>query len=175
MAEKTKKKPAPHKETVSEKEHIDKAERIELPRRLYRSETNKIIAGVAGGLGEYFNIDPVIVRLLFILFTLIHGSGVLLYIILWVILPKESTSKNSAKTSHESFHENIHEFKDEFHGFAQNMRINRQNNTGSWFGAILVIFGLLILMDNLGFQVWLGFDKLWPVLLILAGFAILSR
>lgn len=47
---------------------------------LHRSATNYVIAGVAGGLGEYFNIDPLVIRILFILLTIFGGSGILLYI-----------------------------------------------------------------------------------------------
>lgn len=56
-------------------------------RKLYRSQTDKIIGGVCGGLAEYFNIDPTLVRLIFVLLTLTPLHGVLLYIILWIITP----------------------------------------------------------------------------------------
>jgi len=57
--------------------------------RLYRSKTDRIIAGVCGGLGDYFNVDPTIIRLLWVLFTLLGGSGLLAYIIAWFIVPEE--------------------------------------------------------------------------------------
>lgn len=57
--------------------------------RLYRSRRVKVLGGVAGGLAQYFNIDPTIVRILFVVFTLTHGIGLLLYIILWVVVPEE--------------------------------------------------------------------------------------
>ncbi len=50
-------------------------------KRLYRSRTNKIIAGVCGGIAEYTNIDPTIVRLLWLLVSLIWGAGIVAYII----------------------------------------------------------------------------------------------
>lgn len=59
-------------------------------RRLYRSETERLIAGVCGGLAEYFDIDPVVIRLLWVLFTFMVGSGILLYIIAWILIPSES-------------------------------------------------------------------------------------
>ncbi len=62
--------------------------------RIHRSRENKMIAGVAGGLAEYFNVDPVLIRLLFVLVFLAGGSGVLIYIILWIIMPKEPYRKN---------------------------------------------------------------------------------
>ncbi|MHB8102922.1 MAG: PspC domain-containing protein [Methanosarcina sp.] len=58
-------------------------------KRLYRSKNNKIIAGVCSGIAEYFNIDPTIVRLLWLLLALSGGAGVIAYIIAWVIIPEE--------------------------------------------------------------------------------------
>jgi len=58
-------------------------------KHLYRSKKNRIIAGVCGGLGEYFNINPVIIRLLWLLFVFYGGSGILAYIIAWIIIPEE--------------------------------------------------------------------------------------
>jgi phage shock protein C len=59
-------------------------------RRLTRSRTNRIIAGVCGGLGEYFGIDPTIIRIIFVLLALPGGApGILPYLILWVIMPEE--------------------------------------------------------------------------------------
>src|SRR3989338_8854257 len=58
-------------------------------KRLYRSKKERIIAGVCGGIAEYFNVDPSIVRLLWALFALMGGSGILAYIIAWIIIPLE--------------------------------------------------------------------------------------
>ena len=61
--------------------------------RLTRSTTDKMIAGVSGGLGEYFNIDPVIVRLIFVLVTFTSGMGVPIYLVLWMITPQSGRSQ----------------------------------------------------------------------------------
>jgi len=62
------------------------------PKRLYRSSTNRILGGVCGGLGEYFDLDPNIIRLLWVVFTLISaGAGILAYLIAWILLPERST------------------------------------------------------------------------------------
>jgi phage shock protein C len=55
--------------------------------KLYRSRTQKMLAGVCGGLGEYLNLDPTVVRLVFILLALAGGPGLLLYFILWIVMP----------------------------------------------------------------------------------------
>ncbi len=57
--------------------------------KLYRSRRVKVLGGVAGGLAQYFNIDPIIVRILFVVFTLMHGMGLVIYIILWIVIPEE--------------------------------------------------------------------------------------
>ena len=62
-------------------------------KRLYRSGENKILGGVCGGLGEYFESDPVLIRLLWVLFSLAYGTGILAYIIAWIIIPKNPTHR----------------------------------------------------------------------------------
>lgn len=59
-------------------------------KRLYKSSTNRVVCGVCGGIGEYFNIDPTIVRLLFILLLFGVGSGLLAYIVAAIIIPEQS-------------------------------------------------------------------------------------
>ena len=58
-------------------------------KRLYRSTSNCMLAGVCGGIAEYFNIDPTLVRLGWVLFSALGGSGVLAYIVAALIIPKE--------------------------------------------------------------------------------------
>jgi phage shock protein C len=58
-------------------------------KRLYRSRTDRWFAGICGGLGHYFSVDPTLVRVLFVLFALVVGGGILAYLILWLIIPLE--------------------------------------------------------------------------------------
>lgn len=58
-------------------------------KRLYKSEDNRILCGVCGGVGEYLGIDPTLVRLVWVLITLAAGAGLLLYIIAAIIMPRE--------------------------------------------------------------------------------------
>ncbi len=62
-------------------------------KRLYRSGKEKILAGVCGGIAEYFNVDPTIIRLLWVLFVLGFGTGILAYIIAWIIIPRNPNHK----------------------------------------------------------------------------------
>lgn len=57
------------------------------PKRLYRSRTNYMIAGVCGGLADYFNMDPTWMRLIFVLLFILGGSAMLIYLIMWLIVP----------------------------------------------------------------------------------------
>lgn len=59
-------------------------------KRLVRSRGNKMLAGVCGGLAEYLNVDPVIVRLAAVLLTLWNGVGLLIYLVLALLMPQES-------------------------------------------------------------------------------------
>lgn len=70
-------------------EKVIKVKKTKTGKRLLRSKRNRIIAGVCGGFGEYFNVDPTIVRLLWVLFTLLGGSGILAYIIAWIVIPEK--------------------------------------------------------------------------------------
>jgi phage shock protein C len=61
-------------------------------KRLYKSEDNRVLAGVCGGIGEYFNIDPTLIRLAWIIFCALGGSGVLAYIIAAIIVPERRSN-----------------------------------------------------------------------------------
>ena len=64
-----------------------------MAKRLYRSTSDKKIAGVCGGLGEYFDIDPTIIRLLWVSVSLAFGSGIIAYILAWIIVPAEPVAR----------------------------------------------------------------------------------
>ncbi|WP_343206009.1 PspC domain-containing protein [Rhodanobacter sp. MP1X3] len=59
-------------------------------KRLYRSRTNRTLAGVCAGIADYFGWDPTLVRIAWILLTLLGGSGILIYVILWLVVPEAS-------------------------------------------------------------------------------------
>ncbi len=63
-----------------------------VPKRLFRDPENKYIGGVCGGLGAYFHIDSTWVRLIFLLTLFLGGSGLLIYVILWIVIPKAVTT-----------------------------------------------------------------------------------
>jgi phage shock protein C len=59
-------------------------------KQLYKSNSNKMISGVCGGIAEYFNVDPTFVRLAWVLFLLVGGSGLLAYIVCAIVIPQNS-------------------------------------------------------------------------------------
>ena len=97
-AEEAKEEAEEAKEAAEEaKEKVEGAEEAEeerttytMKRRLTKSKSNKLIFGVCGGLGEYFGIDPTLIRLAFVLLAFLNGIGIVIYIILAVIMPSES-------------------------------------------------------------------------------------
>jgi phage shock protein C len=148
-------------------------------KRLYRSQTDRMLAGVCGGLGEYFDIDPIIFRLIFVLLTIGAGSGVLLYILAWVIIPDAPTSakeKNSkADTDEERVTKTIEskakEIADDLQTSAE--RFKKTGNSNSVSGLILLVLGVLFLVQNVtGFNVW---GNLWPLILIATGVGIILK
>ena len=58
-------------------------------RRLYRSRTDRKLAGVCGGLAQYFNTDATLMRVLFVVLALLGGPGLVLYLLMWVLVPEE--------------------------------------------------------------------------------------
>jgi phage shock protein C len=63
------------------------------PQKLYRSESNKVIAGVAGGIAERYQIDPNIVRIIFIILGIVFGLGAIIYLLLWIFVPIQSQTQ----------------------------------------------------------------------------------
>ena len=60
------------------------------PRKLYRSQSQRMIAGVCGGLADYFNVDATLIRVLFLLLTVFGGSGLVIYVVMCIIVPDAS-------------------------------------------------------------------------------------
>jgi phage shock protein C len=62
---------------------------MEPKRKLYRSRANRTIAGVCCGLADYFGVDPTLIRVIFVVLNLLGGAGIVLYLLLWIIVPNE--------------------------------------------------------------------------------------
>jgi len=121
-----------------------------MAKRLYRSITNKIVGGVCGGLGEYFDVDPVLVRVITVLLFLATGFGILAYIIAWIIIPKRPLEVEPVPANHEY---------------------------SSWSrylpGLILMAIGVILLIRENWF--WFDWGEFWPVILIVVGLLLIFR
>jgi phage shock protein C len=137
-----------------------------MKKKWYRSRKDKMIGGVAGGLAEYFDIDPTIVRIIFVA-GLFMGAGFLAYIVLWIVVPEEpygldNTGQDSAKQENAD-----QETTNDPNALPKS---DHKSNRPHIFGAILIILGVLLLLDN-----FVRFHVFWPLLLILIGVGILLK
>lgn len=66
-------------------------------KELHRSTKDRKLAGICGGIGEYFELDPTIIRVLFVVFSVFLGGGILAYIILWLVMPQEPETTKPAE------------------------------------------------------------------------------
>ena len=145
--------------------------------RLYRSSSNSVIGGVCGGFAEYLNADPVIFRVLFVLAILIGGGGLLLYIILWIVIPlKEApiiqSTKYSSSTNNKSNMEN-YDKNPEPNKQETDVNKKHKNDGNLWGGMILITLGALFLIDR--FVPRIDFGDLWPLILIVIGVVLIMR
>ena len=146
--------------------------------KLYRSRTDSMIGGVCGGLGQYLGIDPIIVRLFFVLLALGDGVGVLIYLVLWLIVPRQGQAE--AATLEENIRAGAGEIAERARALGDDLReaaCSPNPQAGLIIGVALIVLGVVFLLQNLhiAWLRWLDFDLLWPGLLIVAGLALLLR
>ena len=144
-------------------------------KKLYRSVTDKMIGGVAGGIAEYFEIDPVIIRLIFVLAVIFGGSGILAYIILWIIIPQKPYIITPFDQNNQSGNsENEEEKKSSAADFTMNSTfVKPKDNKAVFGGAFLILLGGIFLLHN--FVPRFHFGDFWPLILIGLGIAIILK
>jgi phage shock protein C len=117
------------------------------PRTVRRSRGDRVIAGVCGGLGRYLGIDPVLLRVAFIILALANGLGLIGYVVAWVAIPEEGADQPAGPAP------------------------EPRRETGRMvLGGSLVVLGLVLLLDRLAPDL----DELfWPVAVVAVGVAII--
>lgn len=150
---------------------------METTERLYRSKTNKVIGGVAGGLADYFNIDVVLARVIFVLLALFGGGGVLIYIVMWIVIPEHGPDFNNMQTHDYNKNETTDKSGSDSKGKTIDWELadakkTRQSNTGLIAGIVLIFLGMLFLADRL--MPWYNVADFWPLLLVLVGVLIIK-
>jgi phage shock protein C len=123
-------------------------------RKLYRSQVNRMIGGVCGGMAEYFNIDPNLMRLLWVVLAFFGGSGILIYIASLIIIPNNP-------------HQQVPETRE-----------NVIKDKSLFWGSLLIVIGLFLLFRQLGifysFRFWhIPWQSVWAIVLILIGAVLL--
>lgn len=141
-----------------------------MKKRAYRSNEGKVIAGVCSGLGEYLQVDPLFIRIVFILFLFEPPIAVFGYIALWIAMPMKPIG-----LIQEADEETIPSFKDfveEVEQTAkQTIKIKGEVKSGMIGGSLLIILGFLFLANN--FLPDFDFGKFWPIILIVIGLTLL--
>jgi phage shock protein PspC (stress-responsive transcriptional regulator) len=138
--------------------------------RLMRSENDKMIMGVCGGIAAYLGVDSVFVRLAFVLLVPASGIAVPLYIVLILIMPKESAGDRSTSNV---VQDNFNKLGEDFTSGLKRMRQHTQGPT--IFAGILILLGSYFLFSNIGWLDWLRGDVLWSLGLIGLGVYLLSN
>jgi phage shock protein C len=147
--------------------------------RLTRSRSDAMIAGVCSGLGKYLGIDATLVRLFFMLLALTgNGIGLLLYILLWIILPLEDQPRDT--TFGDTVRTGSQEIANQALAMGDELRqLVRSPNprAGLIVGSALIVLGVVFLLQNLNLPWlnWVDTDVIWPILLIMGGGALLIR
>ena len=134
--------------------------------RLTRSDSDKILAGVCGGLAAYLGVDSVFIRLAFLILVFASGIGLPIYLILWVIMPRETTTD---KTNSEVIYDNIDEMSNTVYS-----SVNRVGRPGT-IGALLVLGGLYFLFNQFGWFAGINGSIFWPLVLVGLGVYMLIR
>lgn len=144
-------------------------------KRLMRSRSERILGGVCAGLARYFGTDPLLIRLVFVVITLAQGAGILLYILLWILMPEEGVE--APPGGGQVIRTGIEGVKKDVARVAEQVRTNAPNahRQGAWLGVLLVGIGTYLLAVNSGAFWWWDWRIGGPVVLMLAGLLLLLR
>lgn len=115
------------------------------PRRLFRSRTDRVLGGVCGGLGDYFAADPIWFRIGFVVLALGGGSGILIYLLMWLIIPERPVGVEPVPAA------------------------RGQIGGAAVIGLVLVFAGTIALVNTVA--PWLG-QYVWPVIFVVGGLAL---
>jgi phage shock protein PspC (stress-responsive transcriptional regulator) len=132
--------------------------------KFYRSRKDRFIGGVAGGLAEYMNIDPILVRVVFVLILFFNGFGLLLYIILWIIVPEAPFEMPNMNPQSDNSSGNTVNFQ-------TSSNADRESKGRVIIGISLIVLGILFFAQS--FLPHFHVKDIFPITLIIIGIALL--
>lgn len=135
--------------------------------RLMRSEKERILSGVCAGLAIYLGVDPVLVRLAFLLLLPAGGIGLPLYFALTIIMPSETTV---GRPQGEIIEKNLENLGETMSGSVE--RLGQHPNGPTITAILLILLGFYLLVGNMN---WFNPSFFWPLILILFGLALIIR
>lgn len=130
-----------------------------MERQLYRSKGNRMLAGVCGGVAEYFGIDPTVVRLIWVLVTLTYGVGLIAYIIAAIVIPERGY--DSYTGSQEQYSSGSYD-----NAVGPDKPAASDNKLNIIIGGALVVLGALAITRR---YIHIDLSLLWPLILIVIG------
>ncbi len=130
-------------------------------KRLYKSRDNKVIDGVCGGLGEYFEIDPIIIRLLWVVAVFVGGTGIFAYIIAMIIIPEAPRRNDSIEEGDGMMDE------------SEAQPPASQRDSSKLLGLGLIALGFFFFARR--FFPWFDMDLLWPFALVAVGAVLILK
>lgn len=145
--------------------------------RLIRSETDKMIGGVCGGIAAYLNVDSVLVRFAFIMLIFASGIGLPLYFILLILMPAENTKVANIDYNDLDFQKEIKITEEDI----ENANEYKSSDGRSLpqgpiiFAAVLILIGLYLLGQNFGFLSFMNIGWFGPLLIIAIGVFVIFR
>lgn len=145
---------------------------------LYRPQQGAMIFGVCAGIGRYFDVDPVLVRLVFVLLTLYGGLGIVAYVAFALVMPSE---RSVGQGTWGVVRENLQAVREGAsvagRGAAQALRAGTGDGGRRryLFGLALVVLGTVALLAEMGLLWWIRWERVWPVVLIGLGLLLMVR
>jgi len=146
--------------------------------RLYRSRGNRVFGGVAAGLSDYLNIDPVLVRIIFVISTFFNGIGLIAYIVMWIVVPEKplvhpnfnSTGQNASahkqpETENTGYSAENQSADNNQFNFQQQFTEQKSSSNGRLIGGSILI-GIGILLLSKSFFPFFDFVDLFPLILV---------
>jgi phage shock protein C len=147
-------------------------------KKFYRSRTDRVLFGVCGGLGKYFNVDPILFRLFFVLLLFVEGSGILLYLIMVLVTPEEP---ETAGSSERNLEKEIGELGGRIDQKAKEIgaehKIDEKSiqESRNILGVFIVLIGLFFLARQVMPMAWLDMGIIWSLAIIAIGLYIIFK